>query len=110
MISDNEIDRALSFLRDSAPEAATARANRLHLDDYSRVLKATIMSEHLSETVGAQERYAYGDVRYKNHLEALKLAIFEDEKMRFLRDAANAKIEVWRSQQANARAEGKAYS
>lgn len=109
MISDNDIDRALTFLRDSAPEAAQARATRLHLDDYSRVLKATIMSEHLAETVGAQERYAYGDIRYKNHLEALKQAIFDDEKMRFLRDAAQARIEVWRSVQANARAEGRAY-
>lgn len=110
MISDNEIGRALDFLRDNSEEAAQARANRLHLDDYSRVLKAQIMSEHLSEPVNAQERYAYSDVRYKNHLEALKLAIFEDEKHRFLRDAASAKIEVWRSQQANARAEGKAYA
>ena len=110
MINDQDIDRALAFLRDTAHEAAQARANRLHLDDYSRVIKAQIMSEHLAETVSAQERYAYGDLRYKNHLEALKVAIFEDEKMRFLREAANARIEVWRSEQANARAEGKAYS
>ena len=110
MINDEAIDKALAFLRDTAQDAAQARANRLHLDDYSRVIKAQIMSEHLAETVSAQERYAYGDVRYRNHLEALKVAIFEDEKMRFLREAAGAKIEVWRSIQANQRAEGKAYS
>ena len=109
MISETEIDRALTFLRDSSTEAAQARANRLHLDDYSRVLKAQIMAEHLAEPISAQERYAYGDIRYRNHLEALKIAIFEDEKHRYLREAANAKIEVWRSEQANARAEGKAY-
>ena len=109
MINDQEIDRALAFLRDTAQDAAQARANRLHLDDYSRVIKAQIMSEHLAETVSAQERYAYGDIRYKNHLEALKIAIFEDEKMRFLREAALAKLEIWRSEQANARAEGKVY-
>ena len=105
MITDENLEKALDYLRDSATEAAQARANRLHLDDFSRVLKATIMAEHLAETIGAQERWAYSDIRYKNHLEGLKVAIFEDEKHRYLRDAASAKIEVWRSEQANARAE-----
>ena len=109
-ISDTEIDRALSYLRDTADACAKARAERLYLEDYSRVLKATIMAEHLAEPVNAQERYAYSDMRYRNHLEALKLAVFEDEKARFLRSAAEVKVEVWRSQQANLRAEGKAYS
>ncbi len=110
MITDAEIDKALAYLRDTAEVAAKARATRLYLEDYSRVLKATIMSEHLAEPVNAQERHAYSDVRYKNHLEALKLAIFEDEKARFLRDAAGARIEAWRTYQANLRAEGKAYT
>ena len=104
MISDEALDKALDYLRDSAPQAAQARANRLHLDDYSRVLKATIMAEHLAEPVNAQERWAYSDIRYRNHLEGLKVAIFEDEKHRFLREAASAKIEIWRSEQANQRA------
>lgn len=98
MISVESIERAVEYLRDMAEVSAKARSERLYLDDYSRVLKATIMSEHLAEPVNAQERHAYSDVRYRNHLEALKLAIFEDEKCRYLRDAAGAKIEVWRSQ------------
>lgn len=110
VISDVEVDKALAYLRDTAEQAAQARAARLHLDDYSRVLKAEIMSEHLAETAAAQERWAYSDGRYKNHLELLKRAIYEDERFRFLRGAAEAKIEAWRTYQANARAEGKAYS
>lgn len=98
MISEADIERAIDWLRDNAEPAAKSRAERLYLDDYSRVLKATIMSEHLAEPVNAQERHAYADVRYRNHLEALKLATFEDEKARYLREAAAAKIEVWRSQ------------
>lgn len=110
MISDDDIEKAVDYLRDTAEKAAHARATRLHLDDYSRVLKAEIMSEHLTESVAAQERWAYSDTRYKNHLELLKRAIFEDERHRFLRYAAEAKVEAWRTFQANARAEGKAYS
>ena len=103
MVSDESVEKALDYLRNTAEEAAQTRANRLYLDDYSRVLRATIMSEHLAEPVNAQERYAYADIRYKNHLEGLKQAIFADEKYRFLRDAAAVKIEVWRSIQANER-------
>lgn len=98
MITEEAVEKAVDWLRDNAEEAAKARSERLYLDDYSRVLKATIMGEHLSESLGAQERHAYSDVRYKNHLEALKMAIFEDERARYMRDAAQAKIEVWRSE------------
>ena len=110
MIRDEDIDKALNYLRDTSEAAAQSRANRLYLEDYSRVLKATIMSEHLAEPVNAQERHAYADIRYKNHLEALKLAIFEDEKNRFLRDAADAKVRAWQTMSATLRVEGKAYS
>jgi hypothetical protein len=103
MVTDEALEKALDYLRDTALDAANARASRLYLDDYSRVVKAMVMSEHLAEPVNAQERYAYSDLRYKNHLEALKLAIYEDEKARYLREAAAVKIEVWRSEQANER-------
>jgi hypothetical protein len=103
VVSDEALEKALDYLRDTALDAANARASRLYLDDYSRVVKAMVMSEHLAEPVNAQERYAYSDLRYKNHLEALKLAIYEDEKARYLREAAAVKIEVWRSEQANER-------
>lgn len=98
MITDEQIESAVDYLRDSADACAKKRAERLYLEDFTRALKAEIMSQHLAESLGAQERYAYGDTRYKNHLEALKRAIFLDEQCRFLREAAQAKIEVWRSQ------------
>lgn len=109
MITEAEVEKAVTYLRDTAEPAAKARSERLYLDDYSRVLKATIMSEHLAEPVNAQERHAYSDIRYRNHLEALKLAIYEDEKCRFLRAAAEAKIEAWRTMESTRRAENKAY-
>jgi hypothetical protein len=110
MVTDEALEKALDYLRDTATDAAQARANRLYLDDFSRVLKAQIMSERLAEPVNAQERHAYADIRYQNHLEGLKQAIFLDERFRFLREAASARVEAWRTYQANLRAEGKAYS
>ena len=103
MIKDEDVERAVDYLRDTAESCAKARAERLYLDDYTRSLRAEIMSEHLAEPLGAQERHAMSDIRYRNHLEALKLAIYNDEKGHFLREAAEAKIRAWQTQQASER-------
>ena len=103
MINEHDVEKAIDFLRDTSESCAKSRAERLYLDDFTRSLKAKIMSEHLAEPLGAQERHAYSDVRYLNHLAALKIAIYEDEKGRFLRDAAEAKIRAWQTQQATER-------
>ena len=103
-INENEIDLALAYLRDNAGAAAQARANRAYLEEYRKVLKAQIMQESPEMPVNAQERNAYADARYTTHLEALKIAIYEDEKHRFLLTAAEAKIDAWRTQQATERA------
>lgn len=102
-ISDEEIDRALDFLRDSADDAAKARAERIYLEEYRKSLKAVLMKEHDGKAIGIQEREAYADQNYVRHLEAIKDAVFKDEKLRFLRTAAEAKIEAWRSASANYR-------
>ena len=98
MIDPDDIDRAVEFLRDSSEKAAKARAERLHMEDFTKSLKAQIMSEHVEKPLGAQEREAYADPRYVTHLETLKMCVHNDEKFRFLREAAQARIEVWRSQ------------
>ena len=103
MITEEEVDKALHWLTDSAQECARRRAERLYLEDFTRSLKAEIMSSHLAEPLGAQERFAYSDIRYRNHLAALKIAIYEDERGRFLREAAVVKLEVYRTQCANDR-------
>ena len=109
MISSDEVDKAVEFLRVNARPAAQAKANRIYLEEYRKVVKASIMREAISDALGAQEARAYADARYKTHLEALREAIEKDEYARWMMTAAEAKIEAWRTQQANARAEGKAY-
>lgn len=103
MITEDDVNKALEWLVSSADKASEARANRQYLEDFSRTLKAEIMSEHIDEPVNAQERHAYSDGRYKTHLEGLKVAIKEDEKYRWYKEAAIAKIDVYRTQQANLR-------
>jgi hypothetical protein len=104
VIDEKEVEAAVDWLRDTANEAAQKRAERLYLDEYRKVLRAKLMKQHMDLPVSAQEREALADPKYEEHLQALKTAINEDEKMRFLRVAAEAKIEAWRSMNANHRA------
>lgn len=103
-ITDEEIDRALDFLRDNAEAAAKARAERIYVEEYRKTVKAQIMKEHDTKSAVIQEREAYADPRYAVHLDAIREAVFHDEKCRFLLSAAEAKIEAWRTQSSNERA------
>ena len=64
MITEEEVEKAIDYLRDTAVEAAQARADRIYLEEYRKSLKAIIMSEFAGLAIGAQERQAYRDQRY----------------------------------------------
>jgi ABC-type transport system involved in cytochrome c biogenesis ATPase subunit len=103
MISQKDIEKALDFLRDSAETAAVNRSNRVYMEEFRKSLKAQLMSENLDMAVNAQEREAYKNVEYITHLEAMKEAIYQDEKLRFLIEAAKIKISAWQTmEKANA--------
>tara|TARA_B100001094_G_C17624238_1_gene527335 strand:+ start:247 stop:570 length:324 start_codon:yes stop_codon:yes gene_type:complete len=104
MITDDDVEKAVDFLRDNATNAAKCRAERIYLEEYRKSLKAIIMTNWTDLPVSAQERQAYQSDVYIKHLRAIQIAVEEDEKQRFLMKAAEAKIEAWRSLNANMRA------
>lgn len=104
MISENEVEKAVDYLRDTAEQAAKCKAERIYLEEFRKSLKALIMKEQVDATVSAQEREAYADPRYIQHLETMRMAVKADEQIKFMRVAAEAKIEAWRSMNANYRA------
>jgi hypothetical protein len=81
IISEKEVSKALDYLRDSAAE----------------------VKDHLDISVSAQEREAYASDEYTKHLRALQMAIEIDEKHKFMRVAAEAKINAWQTMSANYR-------
>lgn len=104
IVTEQELEKALDFLRDSARDIGAAKA---------RVIKAGHMLKHVealefkkSEARSAEARKA--DARTS---EAYLAAIIEDaeaagayEVLKSLREAAALKIDSWRSEQANYRA------
>ena len=104
---DIDIYKCLDYIRDNAKKYAQAKANRVYLEEYRKTLKARLMSQYIGEPVNAQERNAYAHSEYEELLEGLKVAIEQEENLRWKLIAAQAKIEVWRSLSANQRAEAK---
>lgn len=102
-INEDQVQLALDYLRDSADEAAEARAHRIYVEEYRKSLKAMLMKESKAKAGIGQERDAYSQPRYLKHLEAIRDAVKADEKHRFLRVAAEAKISAWQTWSKNQR-------
>jgi len=101
-------NRAIDFMVKKAGEFAQARANRVYMEEFRKTLKAQLMARDKSLPLAAQERDAYADQAYQAHLEGMREAVEAEETLRWQLIAAQARVEVWRSQEASARAEGRA--
>ncbi len=104
MITEKHIEKALEFMRDNAQALAQAKANRVHIEQYRKSLKALKFIEAPEGTIADRENYAYSHPEYIELLDGLKAAVEEEERLKWMMAAAEAKVEVWRTQQANARA------
>lgn len=109
-VAELNIFKALDFIRDQAPAYAKAKADRVYLEEYRKTKKAILMQE--AERAGhksavTQEREAYAAQSYAEHLIALSAAVEEEERLRWLIVAAQARIEAWRSLESTRRIEAK---
>ena len=104
----NEPTKAIQYLIDTAPVYARAKADRIYLDEYRKSKRAQLMAQAGTEVLGKQETYAYAHADYVGILEGIRDAVETEEKYRWLMTAAQARIEVWRTEQYSARMEMKA--
>ena len=104
----NEPTRAIQFLIDTAPLYAKAKADRMYLEEFRKSRKAQLASQAGTEVLGKQETYAYAHPDYIEILEGIREAVEREERFRWLMTAAQARIEVWRTEQYSARMEVKA--
>ena len=105
MITDDQIEAALEYLRDSAKAAAVARAQAKTLEKYLGVVEAQQKALHGSKSNAAAQDVARASPEYKQALDAWEEAVRRDGEFSMLREAASARIEAWRTMCSNARAE-----
>lgn len=102
---------AIKYIFNHGKRFAKAKAERTYLEEYRKSLKAILMQQAQvdgHQTAAAQEREAYADERYQALLQGLKAAVEAEEEVRWGLVAAQARIDVWRSQESSKRQEIKA--
>lgn len=102
---------AVDFILRAAPVFAKAKAERVYLEQFRKSKKAMLMRD--AEVTGvktsaAQETIAYADPAYQQLLDALRDATYSEEKAKWKLIAAQASIEIWRTQSANDRGQDRA--
>ena len=103
--------KAVEFIIENASRYAQAKADRIYLDEFKRVKRALLMKAPMVagfDSAASQEREAYAHPDYKKVLDGLATAIEKEETLRWHLMAAQMKTEIWRTESANDRMEGKA--
>ena len=93
----NLLDKAVDYLRDHASDYAVAEAQLVYMTELRKTVKAQLMKDYEVQghkTTAAQEREAYADQKYVEHLLALQQATEQRERTRWLMIAAQARIEA----------------
>lgn len=107
-----EIEELLERYRQLADRYAPAKSNREYIDEYKKSLLALLMKDSERSGVSSaagQERDGRARPEYLELLDGLKQAVLEEEKIRYHMKAVEWEIEIWRTKQANERAERRAY-
>lgn len=103
MVSDEDVEKALEYLRANARVAAACRANREYIGQFLKSKLAILMNGLNEGSEAMRERVARAHPEYLELLQGYKEAVQADEECRHYRDAAQAKIEAWRTFSSNAR-------
>lgn len=109
MITEQMVDKALAFLREKATEAAQARANVKYLAENLKIVRSTVKLRQVGCTNSIAEDKAIVSQEYREALAAYKAAVHIDAELQFKREAADAMIRAWQTEQATLRSESKAY-
>jgi hypothetical protein len=102
---------AIEFIYKQAPEFAAAKAKRSQIELFLKSKKALLMKTALEmgyEAANAQEREAYANPEYMELVNGLAVAIEIEETLKWQLEAARLKVDIWRTESANARMEIKA--
>lgn len=106
----NSIDphEAIDYLYVHSTHYAQAKADVTYLEEFRKSKKAMLFSAAIGNTIADRENQAYSHPEYLEVLDGLKKAVEKAESLRWKLIAAQARIDVWRSQEASNRGLDKA--
>jgi hypothetical protein len=95
--------KAIEYMMEHSEQYAIAKAEVTYLTEFRKSKKALLFSNAMGNTIADKENYAYCHPEYIEILDDLKKAVAEAERLRWMLVAAQARIDVWRSQEASNR-------
>ena len=107
---EEPIELSLNHIRNYAGALAKAKAERIYIEEYRKSKKALLFNSAPEGTIQSKESYAYSHTEYLLLLESLRDAVEEEEKLKWLMVAAQAKIAIYQTQSANNRFIDKAHT
>jgi hypothetical protein len=105
--ADRDPHRAVDYILQNAAKFAKAKAERTYIEHYRKSLKAMLMKRSMETAIGAQEREAYAHPDMLELIKGLQVAVEIEEKLKWDITAAELRVDIWRTEQANHRSEGK---
>lgn len=102
LVSEKDVSDALDLLADET--GAAARAAHEYMDALTKSVLADLMAQSNETSEAAKERWARSQAEYKDHLK--KVGSFAKDAYRWRQRyaAAEAKISIYQTMSANARA------
>lgn len=106
-MQDRDPHEAVDYILRHAKQFAKAKAERTYIEHYRKSLKAILMKRSNESAIGAQEREAYAHPEMLELIKGLQAAVEIEEKLKWDITAAELRVEIWRTEQANNRQEFK---
>lgn len=103
IVEDDDFARALDYLRDSAPEVGKAREAMIKAEKYLKHVEALLIKGSTASSSEKRIAEARCDDKWLKAAYEEAEAAGRFETWKSMREAAAAKIEAWRSEQANFR-------
>lgn len=103
LVTEDKVEHALAILADKDGIASSARAAHQFEAERTKTIKARLMARCNEKSVAAREMYALAHEEYEAHLKHVQILAENDLYHRDRRQAAQAVIDVWRSENATNR-------
>jgi hypothetical protein len=99
----NDASLAVNFIYTQAPLFAKAKSDRVYLEEFRKTKKSLLMLASGESSAVMREADAYAHPEYQQLLDGLRVAVEQEEALKWQLTAAQARIEIYRTQSANNR-------
>ena len=106
-VLDEDLSTALDEIENYAPLYASAKKNRVQLEEFKKSKRSQLYLDASGSTVAEKEHWAYAHKEYQEVIEGLAVATETETDILWKLKLAEMKGEVWRTLQANKRREAK---